>query len=68
VRNAATYAPKGTEISISASVRAGFMQINVKDQGPGIPTVEHRKVFRAFQRGTNVENGLQKGQVWVGDL
>jgi PAS domain S-box-containing protein len=61
VRNAATYAPKGTEISISASVRAGFMQINVKDQGPGIPTVEHRKVFRAFQRGTNVENGLTKG-------
>jgi PAS domain S-box-containing protein len=61
VRNAATYAPKGTEISISASVRAGFMQINVKDQGPGIPAAEHRKVFKAFQRGTSVENGLTQG-------
>jgi PAS domain S-box-containing protein len=61
VRNAATYAPKGTEISISAHVRSGFMQINVKDQGPGIPPVEHRKVFKAFQRGTNVENGLTQG-------
>ena len=38
VRNASTYAPKGTEISISASVRGGFVQINVSDQGPGIPT------------------------------
>jgi two-component system, OmpR family, sensor histidine kinase KdpD len=61
VRNASTYAPKGTEISISASVRTGFMQINVKDQGPGIPPVEHRKVFKAFQRGLNLENGPTKG-------
>jgi PAS domain S-box-containing protein len=61
VRNAATYAPKGTEISISASVRAGFMQVNVKDQGPGIPAAERRKVFKAFQRGINVENGLTQG-------
>jgi K+-sensing histidine kinase KdpD len=61
VRNAATYAPKGTEISISASVRAGFMQINVKDQGPGIPAAERRKVFKAFQRGINVENGMTQG-------
>jgi PAS domain S-box-containing protein len=61
VRNASTYAPKGTEISISANVRAGFMQINVKDQGPGIPPAEHRKVFKAFQRGINVENGPTKG-------
>ena len=61
VRNASTYAPQGTEINISASVRGGFVQMNVSDQGPGIPPAEHRKVFKAFQRGANVENGPTKG-------
>ena len=61
VRNASTYAPKGTEISISAGVRGGFVQIDVNDQGPGIPPAEHKKVFKAFQRGVNVENGTVHG-------
>jgi two-component system sensor histidine kinase KdpD len=54
VQNASTYAPEGTEISISASVRGGFVQINVNDQGPGIPPADHR-------RGVNVENGSAQG-------
>jgi PAS domain S-box-containing protein len=61
VRNAATYAPKGTEISISANVRGDFVQINISDQGPGIPLAEHKKVFKAFQRGENEENGPAQG-------
>ena len=61
VRNAATYAPKGTEINISASVRGGFVQINVNDQGPGIPPGERKVVFKAFQRGINTENSPVKG-------
>jgi two-component system sensor histidine kinase KdpD len=61
VRNASTYAPKGTEIIISASVRGGFVQMNVSDQGPGIPPADHKRVFKAFQRGVNVENGPTQG-------
>jgi two-component system sensor histidine kinase KdpD len=61
VHNASTYTPEGTEISISASVRGGFVQINVSDQGPGIPPAEHKKVFKAFKRGENVENGSVQG-------
>jgi PAS domain S-box-containing protein len=61
VRNAATYAPKGTEINISASVRGGFVQINVNDLGPGIPPAEHKKVFKAFSRGVSSDNGSIKG-------
>jgi two-component system sensor histidine kinase KdpD len=61
VRNASTYAPEGTEISISASVRGGFVQINVNDQGPGIPPADHKRVFKAFRRGVNVENGSAQG-------
>jgi PAS domain S-box-containing protein len=61
VRNAATFAPQGTEINISASVRGGFVQINVSDQGPGIPPSEHKRVFKAFQRGANADNGPGQG-------
>lgn len=61
VRNAAAYAPDGTEISLTANVRGGFVQINISDQGPGIPASEHRKVFKAFQRGKNIEHGSLQG-------
>lgn len=32
------------------------MQINVNDQGAGIPLAEHKRVFEAFRRGVNAEN------------
>ncbi|NMC34884.1 MAG: PAS domain-containing protein [Veillonellaceae bacterium] len=61
VRNAAFYSNKGTEINISAHLRKDFVQINVIDQGPGIPPAEHKRVFRAFQRGKSVENSSVQG-------
>jgi PAS domain S-box-containing protein len=61
VRNASIYAPKGTEINISASVRGSFVQINVVDQGPGIPLAERKLVFQTFRRGSQQENGAGKG-------
>ena len=69
LRNSAAYAPKGTEISISASVRGGFVQIDVADQGPGIPPTAHKWVFKAFRRGANVENGIcARGRIGIGHL
>ena len=61
IRNSATYAPKGTEINISASVRSNSVQINVNDQGPGIPPSERKRVFQAFRRGISEETGSAKG-------
>jgi two-component system sensor histidine kinase KdpD len=61
VRNAATYSPQGTEITITAYLRKGFVQMNVNDQGSGIPPSEHKKVFKAFQRGVSVENSSMNG-------
>jgi PAS domain S-box-containing protein len=61
VRNATTYSPKGTEISISASVRGSFSQIDVSDHGPGIPPAEQKGVFEAFRRGYDVEKGSTQG-------
>lgn len=61
VRNASMYAPKGTEISVSANVRKDFLQINVSDQGPGIPPTETKKVFEAFRRGVKMESSTAQG-------
>lgn len=61
VRNASSYSNKGTEISISANVRGAFVQVNVSDQGPGIPLAEHKGAFEAFRRGVNVEQGIKPG-------
>jgi K+-sensing histidine kinase KdpD len=59
VRNSATYSPEGTEIDITASVRGDFIQLNVSDHGPGIPSDEHKKVFKAFKRGQFAEGSSQ---------
>jgi len=61
VRNAATYSPKGTEINLSAHLRGNLIQINVNDQGPGIPHFERKRVFQAFRRGVSEESGPTKG-------
>lgn len=61
VRNASTYAPHGTEIVITASVRGSFVQLNVSDQGPGIPPADYKRIFKAFRRGANVEDGIAQG-------
>lgn len=61
VRNAATYSPPGSEISIGAMTHGEFVQITVSDQGPGIAPSEHKKVFKAFQRGKNIEHGPSQG-------
>jgi PAS domain S-box-containing protein len=61
VRNATTYAPKGTEVNISANVRGNFLQISVSDQGPGIPISEKKKVFQAFRRGKDIETRSPQG-------
>lgn len=61
VRNASTYAPKRSEINISANLRGNFIRVNVNDEGPGIPLSERKHVFRAFKRGVAEESGTTKG-------
>ena len=62
VHNAVLYAPDGTEITLTAGLRAGFLQVNITDQGPGIPFAERKRVFQAFQRGiAHEDSGIGKG-------
>ena len=45
VRNAVRHSPRGAPVSIEASCDADFVQIAVRDRGPGIPEEYLSKVF-----------------------
>lgn len=61
IHNAVLYSPERSEIILTASLRGGFVQINVIDGGPGIPQAERKRVFQAFWRGKREEEGGIKG-------
>lgn len=55
VGNASKYSPLNTRITVSVCLVDGFIQVDVADQGPGIPPAERGRIFEAFHQ---LENGL----------
>ncbi len=51
VDNAYHYTPAGGRISVSAHVEGAFLQVDVQDNGIGIPPEEQERVFERFYRG-----------------
>jgi K+-sensing histidine kinase KdpD len=60
VGNAARYAPSHTSIHIGAQVLADQVQIDVRDEGPGIPPDQREVIFEAFRQVERKHAG-QKG-------
>lgn len=55
IDNAAKYAA-GSELAVvhvSAKPVGGFVEITVRDHGPGIPPAEHGRIFRAFHKSAH---------------
>ncbi len=50
VDNALKYAASGKQLSLAVDRKPGAVQISVADAGPGIPSKDSEKVFKAFQR------------------
>ena len=50
VGNAAKFSPTGTSITITARQDSRFVQVDVSDQGIGIPVESREKIFEAFQQ------------------
>jgi signal transduction histidine kinase len=46
--NASKYGPDDAEITVSASVREGWVRVTVADRGPGIPPGHRKDLFRRF--------------------
>jgi signal transduction histidine kinase len=50
LENAMKHSPPDATISLIAARRAGTAEIEVADNGPGIPAAEHGRVFARFYR------------------
>ena len=50
VSNAARYAPGNTEITLQLNQNSELIQIQILDQGPGIPSEHLQSIFEAFFR------------------
>jgi two-component system, OmpR family, phosphate regulon sensor histidine kinase PhoR len=48
--NAYKYAGEPRRIEVSATLRDGGVRISVKDNGGGIPRIEHKRIFQKFYR------------------
>jgi heavy metal sensor kinase len=51
VENAQAHSPAGATVVVSLESRDAEWQIRVRDEGPGIPSIEQSRVFDRFYRG-----------------
>jgi signal transduction histidine kinase len=52
--NAVKYSPDGGEVGLEVARRGDYVDFTVSDQGIGIPPEYRSKLFRRFERATNV--------------
>lgn len=55
LENAVKYSPAGSRIKIQVRPLEMYVQVNIWDQGPGIPEKDYNKIFQRFYRGEQVE-------------
>ncbi len=55
ISNAIKYSSPGSEVDIHLSVARQFVQIEIRDQGIGIPPEDQFRLFEPFHRGRNAE-------------
>jgi signal transduction histidine kinase len=60
VSNAVKFAPFGSEIHLQLEQRGRDLVVSVRDEGPGIPVEEQRKLFQPFGRTTVRTSGGEK--------
>ncbi len=61
VSNAVKFSPAGGEIKISARVDGEMLQLDVVDQGPGIPVADRARIFEPFFQGRDEGAGPVRG-------
>jgi len=50
VDNAIKYSPEGGRIEVSVGTGRGAIRFTIADEGLGIPSAEHRRIFEKFYR------------------
>jgi signal transduction histidine kinase len=51
--NASKYSPEESEIEIGIDVKRGWLIVQVKDRGPGVPVEKPEELFEMFHRADN---------------
>jgi len=51
IRNAVKYTAEGTTVQVTARSEAGWLEVEVIDQGPGVPAADLPDIFEPFHRG-----------------
>jgi two-component system sensor histidine kinase GlrK len=59
--NAIKFSPEGAKISLIVHPEADAVQVDVIDQGPGVPAEDRSKVFDWFFQGERMQSGRIKG-------
>lgn len=63
--NAIKFSPNGSSISINALRNGDWLELRIKDQGPGIPEDFRESIFDRFQQAKTGEHG-KKGSTGLG--
>lgn len=58
--NAIKYSPENSTVEISLATKNKFVEISIKDQGPGIPAEERALIFERFHQGKLQPDGQAK--------
>jgi two-component system phosphate regulon sensor histidine kinase PhoR len=66
LENAIRYSPNNGTISVSGEVREGMVAFGVKDEGPGIPKHEQKRIFERFYRVEKHRTGSHPGSTGLG--
>lgn len=61
ISNALKFSPKGGQIEVSARPSGTFVEVSVRDQGPGIPADMLELVFSSFQQVNSAANKSKGG-------
>jgi two-component system, OmpR family, sensor histidine kinase KdpD len=61
LENAAKYAPATATVRVSARARPGEVEVEVADDGPGLPVGQEQRVFEKFYRRSGDHDGFGLG-------
>lgn len=59
--NAHKYSPPERPIEVSLHVKEGVVRVSVRDEGPGLPPDEQKRVWERFYRAEGIENQGSSG-------
>jgi two-component system OmpR family sensor kinase len=63
LRNALVHTPAGTPVDVSVRQDVGYVTVEVRDHGPGLPTTDPQQLFDRFWRA---EAGRERGKSGAG--